>query len=159
MRKDIRKIIKWTLKQLGMHSEEAAELVYSTGEAESGYRALSQQGGPAIGFFQVEPNTLWDVWDNYVTYRPELKSKLYALGFEEADAEVRVKGSIILQVAFCRLQYRRDKQALPDALDVNAQAKYWKRVYNTELGKGTITHFLNANKRPIHAQPVLRVGG
>jgi len=122
MKRDIRKLIKWTLKQLHMESDDAVDLIFKTGEAESGYRALSQHKGPAIGFFQIEPDTMWDIWDNYISYRPELVTKLYALGFTESDAEIRVKGNIILQIAFCRLHYRRDKEALPQAWDISSQA-------------------------------------
>ena len=53
--------------------------------------------------------------------------------------------NIALQAVFCRLKYKRDKYALPKSSDLEAQAKYWKRVYNTHLGKGTITHFMEAN--------------
>ena len=55
-------------------------------------------------------------------------------------------GSIPLQVAFCRLKYRRDKYALPSCGDLEAQGKYWKRVYNTHKGKGTVEHFMEANR-------------
>ena len=143
MKKSIKKIIDWTLNNIGMYSEEAADLIYRTGMAETGYRHLEQIKGPAIGFFQVEPDTLFDIMDNYVNYRPEIKTSLYALGYEDSDATSRVMGSIILQVAFCRLSYRRDKHAIPK--DIKGQAAYWKRVYNTELGKGTVKHFLEAN--------------
>ena len=51
-----------------------------------------------------------------------------------------------LQVAFCRLKYRRDKYALPGMDNIEAQAKYWKRVYNSEKGRGTVEHFIKANK-------------
>lgn len=54
--------------------------------------------------------------------------------------------NISLQVAFCRLKYRRDKHSIPSFKDVENQAKYWKRVYNTELGKGTVEHFMKASK-------------
>ena len=54
-------------------------------------------------------------------------------------------GNIALQAVFCRLKYKRDKYALPKANDLEAQAKYWKRVYNTHLGKGTVEHFMEAN--------------
>ena len=53
--------------------------------------------------------------------------------------------NIALQAAFCRLKYKRDKYALPKSNDLKAQAEYWKRVYNTHLGKGTIKHFMEAN--------------
>ena len=146
MEKSIKKIIKYTLKKLNMDSEEARELIFATGKAESGYRALEQMGGPAVGFFQVEPDTIQDVWDNYVFYRPEIKTDLYSLGLDDGDMKHSVMGSITLQVAFARLQYRRVKDALPGVGDKKEQAKYWKKFYNTELGRGTIEHFLEANK-------------
>ena len=43
-------------------------------------------------------------------------------------------------------KYRRDKYSLPKHDDLDGQAKYWKRVYNTRLGKGTESHFIKANK-------------
>jgi hypothetical protein len=146
MKKSIKKIIKYTLKKLAMDSEEARALIFATGNAESGYRVLEQIGGPAIGFFQVEPNTIADVWDNYVFYRPEIKTDLWSLGFDESNMSGSVMASIALQVAFARLQYKRDPNKLPDMGNKAAMAEYWKRVYNTELGRGTVKHFLEANK-------------
>ena len=146
MRKEIREIIEFTLEHLDMHSDDAVEMVYKTGMAESGYRALRQMGGPAIGFFQVEPATMNDTIKNYVNYRPALQAKLWALGWDDSNGEKRLLSSIALQVAFCRLKYRRDSKPLPKANDVVEQAKYWKRVYNTELGRGTVKHFIKANE-------------
>ena len=145
MIKCIESITKWTLEELDMYSDDAHAMIMRTGMAESGFRALAQEGGPAIGFFQIEPATLGDTIDNYVIYRPELKTKLYALGFDEVDSEIRLMSNIALQVAFCRLKYRRDSKPLPKWDDIEGQAKYWKRVYNSELGRGTVKHFLEAN--------------
>jgi hypothetical protein len=103
-------------------------------------------GGPAIGFWQIEPATLIDIMDNYVKYRPKFEKRLKSLGFSQSDMETRVMSNIALQAVFCRLKYKRDKYALPKSSDLEAQARYWKRVYNTHLGKGTITHFMEANK-------------
>ena len=147
MKKQIREIIEWSLKEMGLHSKDAVDLVYKTGNAETGYRHLKQMGGgPAIGFWQVEPATLIDIMDNYVKYRPKLEKRLKSLGFSQSDMETRVMSNIALQAVFCRLKYKRDKYALPKSSDLEAQARYWKRVYNTHLGKGTITHFMEANK-------------
>ena len=147
MKKDIKELIKWTLNRINMYSEDAASLIYRTGQAESGYRILRQYGqGPAIGFFQLEPATMNDIIDNYVDYRPQIKTDLYSLGYDDSDgAELRVMGNIHLQIAFCRLKYRRDKHPIPKTSDIIAQAEYWKRVYNSHLGKGTVEHFLKAN--------------
>ena len=132
---------------MGLHSKDAVDLVYKTGNAETGYRHLKQMGGgPAIGFWQVEPATLIDIMDNYVKYRPELEKRLKLLGFDRRDMEVRIMSNIALQAVFCRLKYKRDRYALPSFNDLESQAKYWKRVYNTHLGKGTIEHFMEANK-------------
>jgi hypothetical protein len=147
MKKQIREIIDWSLKEMGLHSEDAVDLVYKTGNAETGYRHLKQMGGgPAIGFWQIEPATLIDIIDNYVKYRPKFEKRLKSLGFSQSDMETRVMSNIALQAVFCRLKYKRDKYALPKSSDLEAQARYWKRVYNTHLGKGTITHFMEANK-------------
>jgi len=144
--KSIKKLIAWTLEVLHMDSPEARELIFRTGMAESGYRAIEQHGGgPAVGYFQVEPATINDTITNYVTYRQEIQTKLWSLGFDDKDSALRVMGSIPLQVAFCRLKYRRDKYALPPCGDLEAQGKYWKRVYNTYKGKGTVKHFMDSN--------------
>jgi hypothetical protein len=146
MEKSVKKIIKYVLGRMGMDSEEARAMIFATGKAESGYRVLEQMGGPAVGFFQVEPATAQDVWDNYVFYRPQIKTDLYALGLDDEDLKHSIMSSIALQVAFARLQYRRFKDPLPKSDNKEAQAKYWKKFYNTELGRGTIEHFLEANK-------------
>ena len=136
-----------TLEKMEMYSDDAVSMVMRTGFAETGFRHLKQMGdGPAIGFFQSEPNTIKDIWVNYALYRPNVRDCLLTLGYDEPDIEYRVMSNIALQVAFCRLQYRRDRYAIPSTDDIEGQAKYWKRVYNTKLGKGTIEHFIKANK-------------
>tara|TARA_R100001129_G_scaffold148098_2_gene109656 strand:+ start:40 stop:489 length:450 start_codon:yes stop_codon:yes gene_type:complete len=146
MIKDIKDIIDWTLKQMDMYSEDAADLIFRTGMVETGYKAIKQYGGgPALGFFQVEPETIRDTIENYASYRPKVQKGLIMLGFDNKDMEIRVMSNIALQVAFCRLKYRRDKNPLPKAGDLAAQARYWKRVYNTMEGKGTTEHFMEMN--------------
>ena len=40
MKKQIREIIEWSLKEMDLYSEDAVDLVYKTGNAETGYRHL-----------------------------------------------------------------------------------------------------------------------
>jgi len=146
MEKSIKKIIKLTLQHLDLDSEDARSLIYKTGKAESGYKTLQQYGGgPALGFFQMEPPTCRDIWDNYVMYRPKYRDKLYSLGFDDGTLEFCLLSNIGLQAAFCRLHYRRVPSALPKGDDLESQAKYWKKYYNSNLGKGTIEHFMETN--------------
>ncbi len=140
----IRKIIDITLKKTDLYSPEAADLIYETGKAESGYYALEQMGnGPAKGFFQCEPATMYDCVDNFIKFRPKLESAMYGLGYDEEDPEFSLVSNIALQVFFCRIKYRRDKDPIPKT--VRGRADYWKRVYNTEGGKGTVEHYMKAN--------------
>ena len=66
---------------------------------------------------------------------------------DDKDNEMRLMSNMSLQIAFCRLKYRRDKHALPGIENIEAQAKYWKRVYNSSLGRGTVEHFIKINDR------------
>ena len=147
MIKTIRKIVKETLDKLDMNSVDALELIMRTGKAETGYRALMGygKGNPALGFWQVEPATMFDTWENYVMYRPKIRDVLWQLGLNDGDMKFSLLTNIALQAAFCRLKYRRDSNPIPPASNMVAQAEYWKRVYNSELGRGTIEHFLKAN--------------
>jgi len=143
MKSDIKKIIDDVLNMLSMYSPESADLVYRTGMVESGYRRLTQIKGPALGFFQIEPATLKDCWDNYIVYRKDLMAKVYELGFRENDMDFCLLTNIALQVAFCRIKYRRDPEPIPTKIE--SQAVYWKRIYNGP-GKGTVEKFMEANR-------------
>tara|TARA_R100000808_G_C2072013_1_gene99154 strand:- start:136 stop:582 length:447 start_codon:yes stop_codon:yes gene_type:complete len=146
MKESIERIIKETLDHMNLYSEDALEMIYKTGKAESGYRTLQQYGGgPALGFFQMEPATYRDIWENYVMYREKYRNKLYSLGFDDSKMDYCLMSNIGIQVAMCRLHYRRVPSALPKAGDLEGQAKYWKKYYNSHLGKGTIEHFMEAN--------------
>ena len=146
MEKSIKKIIRKSLEHINLDSEDARDLIYKTGKAESGYKTLQQYGGgPALGFFQMEPNTAMDIWDNYVMFRPKYRDKLFSLGFDDGTLEFCLLSNIGLQAAFCRLHYRRVPSALPKKDHLESQAKYWKQHYNSHLGKGTVKHFMEAN--------------
>jgi hypothetical protein len=146
MEKSIKKIIRKSLEHINLDSEDARDLIYKTGKAESGYKTLQQYGGgPALGFFQMEPNTAMDIWDNYVMFRPKYRDKLFSLGFDDGTLEFCLLSNIGLQAVFCRLHYRRVPSALPKKDHLESQAKYWKQHYNSHLGKGTVKHFMEAN--------------
>ena len=146
LKSDIKEIAEQVLYDLDSYSYDALALVMRTGMAESGFRVLRQMNnGPAIGFFQVELATAEDTIENYLSYRPKYLNVLKGYGLTN-NTEFCLLSNIALQVAFCRLKYKRDKHAIPDADDIVAQAEYWKRVYNTHLGAGTVEHFLKVNK-------------
>jgi len=147
---EIKEIVEYALYGMDSYSDDALAMVVRTGMAESGYRALRGhgKGNPAIGFWQIEPNTLLDMMRNYINYRPKYRVLLEDLGMEFAgdDIQISVMSNMAVQAALCRLHYLRDKDPLPSWSDLEGQAKYWKRVYNTHLGRGTVEHFIEANE-------------
>ena len=146
---EIKEIAEEVLYKLDAYTPDALALVMRTGMAESGYRHLRQMNdGPALGFWQVELATAEDTIDNYVRYRPKYEKVLSDLGLG-GDLEFSLLSNIGIQVAFCRLKYLRDREPIPCWTDLRDQAVYWKRVYNTELGAGTIKQFLRVNKEDI----------
>ena len=89
--KVVRQIVKESTKRLGIYSEDATDLIMATGRTESKFKYLKQIRGPALGFFQMEPATCRDIWENYVIYRPSYKSGLMKLGFDDALINKAVK--------------------------------------------------------------------
>ena len=147
---EIKEIAEHALYRLDCYSDDALALVVRTGMAESGYRALRGYGesNPAIGFWQIEPATMYDMMRNYLIYRSKYTDALKDLGmkFKGDDIEISVMANMAVQAGLCRLHYRRDKDPLPSWDDLEAQGRYWKKVYNTYKGRGKVKHFMKANK-------------
>ena len=132
-----------TLQALNMYSPQAVELMHGTALAESGYDVLIQnEGGPALGYWQMEPKTHDDIWDNYLKYRPELSNVLYELleGLSP-DARYMIRNHAYA-CAMARLVYYRVPEPIP--LTVADQAAYWKQYYNTTKGQGHVQQYLDA---------------
>jgi len=96
--------------------------------------------GPALGLFQMEPATHDDIWNNFLVYRIELGKKVDALAVDTDS--IAMVFNLIYAAAMCRVHYYRVPEALPDAGDYEAQAKYHKKFYNTELGSSTVEQYL-----------------
>ena len=85
---------------------------------------------------------------NYLHYRKKYTDALSNLGMklEGEDVEISVMSNLAVQAALCRLHYRRDRDPIPAWDNLEDQGKYWKRVYNTIEGRGTVNHFIKANQ-------------
>ena len=49
-----------------------------------------------------------------------------------------LKRDLAYQILMARIYYLRYKYPLPASDDVEGLAEYWKRLYNTRFGKGTV---------------------
>lgn len=138
-------VIRPTLKRLALHSIAAELLLLRTAIAEStvgGRTSLKQIGGPALGIYQIEPGTNADVWKNYLAFRPLLAAKVLRFAAGAYPREEQLVWNLAYQTAIARLIYRRAPEALPPPDDLPAQARYWKRHFNTRRGKGSVAGFI-----------------
>lgn len=134
----------------GFNSITRQHQVLGTGFKESGYVHTRQLGGgPALGFFQMEPATHSDILKNFIAYRPDLAKAVYELtGSHCPDAEVLIANPVY--AAFMSgVQYLRSPLPLPAPFDAFGQACLWKRAYNGP-GAGTVAdavqYFRTANE-------------
>lgn len=138
-------VIRPTLQRFGLHSGSAENLLIGTAAAEGiigDSMYLKQTIGPALGIFQMEPEThRWLV--DYLLARSSHFNKLidwvqHTGGFTQE----RLVYDLAYMVLFCRLRYLVVPEKLPDSDDLRGLANYWKRHYNTSLGKGTVNGFV-----------------
>lgn len=136
-------------------SEAAIRLLLGTLVQESGARHLRQLGnGPAMGLYQVEPATHDDVWAHFLKFHPVLRAKTGGLATAHPDRHQQLAGNLNYATAIARLVYWRDSEPLPDADDIEGLARYYKRVFNTAQGKGSVGSFM-LNYRE-HVEPILK---
>jgi hypothetical protein len=138
-------IIEPVLCHLGAFSMGAAQLVLGTALHESGGLRHRRQigGGPGRSYFQMEGATHDDIWNNYLVYQKALKTLVEALLPGGANKHHELENNDNYAAAMCRVHYRRQRPALPAFNDLQGQASYWKQHYNTPLGAGTTTKYLN----------------
>lgn len=134
-------VIQPALREIGLYSEAAEELLLGTALQESRLQYLKQLGrGPALGVFQMEPATYNDIWSNYLAYKPELAEKVARLAHKREAKSMAT--DLLFAAAMCRVHYLRVSAPLPGEGDVPGQAAYWKEYYNTYLGAGTEDEYI-----------------
>lgn len=128
-----------TLLEIDLFSRSAHILVTGTALVESRLEYIKQIKGPALGFYQMEPATHDDIWENYLKYRTELSQKIHNLSYRnKALSEIQLIGNLPYATAMCRVHYLRRPEPLPEWNNVKDMAQYWKQWYNTPQGSGTI---------------------
>lgn len=143
----MRALIEDTLKQLGLHTLDSANLILGTIAQESAYGKYRKQlgSGPALGICQMEPATFNDIVLNFLKYKPELAAKIKQVAqvseFNPNDLYLNDR----LSICMCRAHYLRCKEAIPNS--VEGYAKLWKLRYNTPLGAGTEKEFIENYER------------
>lgn len=133
-----RALIRSTLQMTkDLWSPEAEELLLGTAAHESHLGTyLRQIKGPARGAFGMEPANERDIWNNYLTFRPDRVDELGFICGVVMPSDSALEADLRYQILMARLHYRRIKQPLPHIDDLSGQAEYWDRHYNRNPHKG-----------------------
>jgi len=128
-------------------AQAAGQLIMATIATESnGGEYLCQVRGPALGIIQMEPATLRDIIEWLDTAKnARIRHRVFAeLSPTKTDFEKLLVTNLEFAITMCRIFYWRVREALPEDGDWPGMARYWKKYYNTELGKGTPQNFMEA---------------
>lgn len=138
--------IREVLQNIELHSEAAVNLLLGTAAQESRFgKYLRQLGdGPARGVFQMEPRTERDIWENFLSNRSSLRQRVIEWTEVEGPDEYMLELNLAYQIAMCRVHYLRVPYQLPEPDDLEGLAGYWKKHYNTSLGAGTSSEFIDS---------------
>jgi hypothetical protein len=113
-------------------------------ESDCGSR-LAQQGGPALGIYQMEPKTHDDVWRrSSLAMQAWLRS--YCCGLSRDPNSKLLAGDLLYATALARANYWLAAAGLPDARDMAGMAMYWWRYWCRGC-KGTPEQFIAAWQR------------
>jgi hypothetical protein len=127
-------LITDTLLDIGLHSEDAVQLLLLTVAVESDFGSARRQrgGGPGLGVYQIEPTTHNWLVGSYLTSLhkklPNLKESVSKYTTAWQAQEVTDNDRYATCVA--RLKYLSIPHPLPRAGDVKGMAYYWKHWYN-----------------------------
>jgi len=130
--------------------ERAVPLLLGVAAQESGLEHTKQLGGgPARGYWQMEPTTEKDHWQWLKAQNTLRNALVERCGVEEATPPA-LQHNMPYQIIMVRIHfYRRDPEALPAVNDLQEQAVRWKTFYNTLSGKGTREQYITTWHRLI----------
>lgn len=142
-----RKMVRETLQDVGLWHLAIENLLVGTALQESNLFYLEQFKGPAIGFYQIEPETyewLREKIKNHALCRTILnKCNLASIPEGASCLAWHLKYATIV----ARFRYLVVPEEIPHASDIEGLGRYWKAHYNTNQGVGTVKQFIENYKK------------
>jgi len=144
-------ILRPALEEIDLYSLKAERLLLGTMAQESNFGTyLKQVNGPALGIFQMEPRTYYDLWNTILKNDLKLATLIRN---DYPSKQVIDPEEMIYNLKFAckmaRVFYYRIKEEIPDSSDPNEIFKYYKKYWNTSLGDTTQQEFLASYKKYI----------
>ena len=96
-----------------------------------------------IGIYQMQRGTYDDIWSRKINDKVAIKARIrLMLGYEGKPPAERMATDMTLATIMTRLFYAAIPNPLLASDDIRGIGEYWKRYYNTALGKGTVDEFV-----------------
>ena len=132
---DLRLHIRSTLKLLDLWNPDREEIILATAAHEShlGEYLTQVGGGPARGVFQMEKDTEFDCWKNYLSYRmnpDEMGGQIAKLTGIDTPTPDALINNLSYAICMCAVKYLRSPHPLPSAGDLAGMADTWFNDYN-----------------------------
>ena len=134
-------VIDPALDAMGMNSASARRLLMFTAATESQLGSYLKQHptGPALGIYQIERKTYFDLWDSVLQYKGELSRKVlnvceYVM---EPQAECLI-WDLRFATVMARLQYWRWPDPLPEESDSDGLIAYYYKYWGPNPEHTTI---------------------
>jgi hypothetical protein len=147
-------VFKPALIDLLMYTDVALELMVFTCANESqGATFIKQEAigktKAALGIFQMQPEDYNDIWFNYLPHKPNIMLQLtHSFEVNRMPPEDRLVYDLRFATAMARIHYARVSEPLPfAAADIEGIYVYYKKYYNSELGKATYADSLALYKQ------------
>jgi hypothetical protein len=144
-------VIRPTLSYIELDSLSAERLILGTCAQESRMgEFIAQEGGCALGIYQIEPATHASVIFQCKSKNPLLYQKvksLMSMKNQGGIGDQELVTNLAYSTAICRLKYYFIPEGLPAADNISGLASFYKRFYNTPAGAATLDDFIsNYNK-------------
>jgi hypothetical protein len=146
----MRKLVNEVLNKLHPeipYSKKAEDLVCGTIAQESDYGLYRKQigVGPALGICQIEKATFEDIKKNFLKYHKNIEAKICMVSHVSSLVFEDMLSNDALSICMARVAYFRQKEGIPETLE--EQAAYYKKYYNTPLGKATVQEYIEKYKK------------
>lgn len=141
-------VVRPTIRRLGLWSEAAENLLLMTAAHESGGWTFCRQhpAGPALGFYQMEPATLADLFA-WLKLKPKWRD-LMSREFHAIEPQPdRLVFDPLYATACARMQFYRRPEPLPAPENEPELGEYAKRWWNSLAGKATVDQYVEAYRR------------
>lgn len=137
-----RQYIQQGTQPMSLWTPAAEQLLLGTAIQESNLEYTEQIDGPALGYWEEDPDDHNDIWVNYLKYRPNLTVPIRALCSGTTPLFSLLSTNHPYAAAIARVHYLRVPALIPDLGDIEGCAIFWKKYYNTDEGAGTTDEFI-----------------